>query len=112
MNKRQYKTNNDAFYKSKEWKFLRLEALQRDNYLCVECLKNGKITPADTVHHIKPLRIDQTGAEDLNNLETVCRACHNKLHRERPKTLKKKKLNIAAQKSKNIMVFGPNPEQW
>lgn len=112
MYKRRYKTNNDAFYKSKAWKSLRLEALQRDNYLCVECLKNGKITPADTVHHIKPLRIDQTGAEDLNNLETVCRACHNKLHRERPQTLVKKKQNIKAQKSKNIMVFGSNPEQW
>lgn len=112
MNQRRYKTNNDAFYKSKDWKLLRLEALQRDNYLCVECLKNGKITPADTVHHIKPLRIDQTGAEDLNNLETVCRACHNKLHRERPKTLAKKKQNIKNKKSKNIMVFEPNPEQW
>ena len=109
---RRYKTNYNRFYHSKEWKKLRTEALERDNYLCVECLKNGKITPADTVHHIKPLRIDQTGAEDLNNLETVCRACHNRLHRERSQSLKKKNANIKNQKSKNIMVFGPNPEQW
>lgn len=112
MYKRRYKTNNDAFYKSKAWKSLRLEALQRDNYLCVECLKNGKITPADTVHHIKPLRIDQARALQLSNLETVCTACHNKLHRERSQTLKKKNANIKAQKSKNIVVFGSNPEQW
>ena len=109
---KRYKTNYNRFYHSKEWKKLRLEALERDHYLCIECLKNGKITPADTVHHIKPLRIDQTGAEDLNNLETVCRACHNKLHRERSQSLKKKNANIKNEKSKNIIVFGPNPEQW
>lgn len=112
MSMRQYKTNNDAFYKSREWKNLRLRALERDHYLCVECKKRGIITPANTVHHIKPLRIDPKNAEDLSNLETVCRACHNKLHTERPQTLKKKKQNIRSQKNKNIMVFGPNPEQW
>lgn len=112
MYKRRYKTNNDAFYKSKAWKSLRLEALQRDNYLCVECKKRGIITPAETVHHIKPIRIDSGRAEDLSNLETVCRACHNKLHRERSQTLAKKKQNIKTAKSKNIVVFGPNPEQW
>lgn len=109
---RRFKTNNDTFYKSRDWQELRLEALQRDNYLCQECLKRGIITPANTVHHIKPLRVDKSRALQLSNLETVCAGCHNKLHRERPKTLKKKKLNIAAQKSKNIMVFGSNPEQW
>lgn len=112
MSMRRYKTNNDAFYRSREWKTLRLRALERDHYLCVECKKRGIITPATTVHHIKPLRIDIARAEDLNNLETVCRACHNKLHRERSKTLAKKKQNIKNQKSKNIMVFEPNPEQW
>lgn len=112
MNQRRYKTNNDAFYKSKEWKLLRLEALQRDNYLCIECKKRGIITPATTVHHIKPLRIDDSRALQLSNLETVCGPCHNRLHRERSQSLKKKNANIKNQKSKNIMVFGPNPEQW
>ena len=109
---KRYKTNYNKFYHSKEWKKLRHEALERDNYLCIECKKRGIITPANTVHHIKPLRIDPKNAEDLSNLETVCRACHNKLHRERSQTLKKKNANIKNRKSKNIMVFGPNPEQW
>lgn len=109
---RRYKTNNDAFYHSAEWKALRQEALERDFHLCQECKKRGIITPANTVHHIKPLRIDDARALQLSNLETVCGACHNKLHRERSQTLKKKKQNIKTAKSKNIMVFGPNPEQW
>ena len=65
VNIRRYKTNNDAFYRSKEWRVLRVQALERDNYLCVECKKRGIITPADTVHHIKPLRIDDSKAYDL-----------------------------------------------
>ena len=109
---RRYKTNYNQFYHSKEWKKLRRKALERDNYLCIECKKKGIITPANTVHHIKPLRIDDSRALQLSNLETVCGACHNKLHRERSQTLKKKNANIKNQKSKNIMVFGPNPEQW
>ena len=112
MNARRYKTNNDYFYRSKEWKTLRFQALERDNYLCVECKKRGIITPADTVHHIKPLRIDDSKAYDLSNLESVCRACHNKLHREKPKDYAKKKQYIKNKKSKNIIVFGANPEQW
>ena len=109
---RRYKTNYNRFYHSREWKELREEALERDGYLCVECKKRGIITPANTVHHIKPLRIDQARALQLSNLETVCTACHNKLHRERSQTLKKKNANIKNQKSNNIVVFGLNPEQW
>lgn len=112
MNSRRYKTNNDAFYKSKEWRNLRLEALQRDSYLCQECKKRGIVTPADTVHHIKPLRVDDSRALQLSNLETVCGSCHNRLHRERPQTLKKKNTNIKAKRNENIIIFSQNPEQW
>lgn len=109
---RRYKTNNDQFYHSKEWQKLRKLALQRDDYLCQECLKRGDITPATTVHHIKPLRIDKTDALKLENLETVCTACHNRLHRERAQTFAKKNTNIKIKKNKNIMIFSQNDEQW
>lgn len=112
MNSRRYKTNNDTFYRSKEWRALRLEALQRDSYLCQECKKCGIITPASTVHHIKPLRVDDSQALQLANLETVCGPCHNRLHRERPQTLKKKNTNIKAKRNKDIVIFDSNPEQW
>lgn len=109
---RRYKTNYNGFYHSREWKKLRTEALERDHYLCIECKKRGIITPATTVHHIEPLRVDDSRALQLSNLETVCGACHNRLHRERSQSLKKKNANIKNKKSKNIMVFSPNPEQW
>ena len=112
MSSKRYKTNNNAFYHSKEWRILRAAALERDGYMCQECKKRGVVTPATTVHHIKPLRIDSAKELKLSNLETICGACHNKLHRERSQTLKKKNANIKVQKSKNIVVFSSNPEQW
>lgn len=112
VNQRRYKNNNDDFYRSKAWKLLRVEALERDHYLCQECKKRGVVTPAATVHHVQPLRVDSAKALQLSNLEAVCAACHNEIHRERAQDLKKKKANIKAQKSKNIVVFGTNPERW
>ena len=112
MSKYKYTKTNDEFYRSKEWKTLRLQALQRDNYLCQECLKRGVVTPASTVHHIEHLRVNRSKALDLKNLETVCTACHNKLHRERTQTLKKKNTNIKNQKSRNVLIFKANPERW
>lgn len=104
-----YEHYNNRFYKSKEWKKLRLQALKRDLYTCQECKKRGKITPANTVHHIRPIRAG--GARlSLDNLETVCAACHNELHKERTKTLKDKKRTIRAENDDNILVFKINKE--
>ncbi|MEW6047007.1 MAG: HNH endonuclease signature motif containing protein [Bacillota bacterium] len=48
--------------------------------LCELCLAEGRVTPAEMVHHKVPLR---EGGEllDMGNLVSVCRACHAKLHR-------------------------------
>uniref|UniRef100_UPI0035C8D201 HNH endonuclease n=1 Tax=Bacillus sp. Xin1 TaxID=2740676 RepID=UPI0035C8D201 len=35
------------FYKSKEWRQLRLKALKRDNYECQRCKSKGKYKPAE-----------------------------------------------------------------
>lgn len=57
--------------------------------LCEPCLSQGKTTPAQAVHHIKPLEdyldmphIMQALAYDPNNLMSVCDPCHGTLHRE------------------------------
>ena len=44
--------------------------------LCEICEKNGKITPAEEVHHIKPRRLN--GSNTLSNLITLCSKCHQK----------------------------------
>lgn len=112
MGTRRYGSYNNGFYHSKAWKSLRLQALRRDHYTCQECLKKGKITPATTVHHIKPIRTlkGKEKALKLENLETVCAACHNRLHKERGKTLKNKKKLLWAEDDENVYKFSLNKE--
>ncbi|MDQ0268885.1 HNH endonuclease [Cytobacillus purgationiresistens] len=80
-----YKRNKKAkkFYDSDPWQKCRLLALRRDYYLCQSCLRNKLITFANIVHHIKSLEDHPHLALVLNNLETVCDACHNAEHPEK-----------------------------
>ncbi|MDL2317714.1 HNH endonuclease [Eubacteriales bacterium OttesenSCG-928-A19] len=54
----------------------------RDNYiakypLCEQCWKDGKITPAQEVHHILPLSAG--GTHDPSNLMALCKPCHSRI---------------------------------
>lgn len=75
----------DSFYDSAKWKRKREKILRRDNYMCRECRKYGKLTPAQHVHHIQHLEDRPDLALVDENLESVCIACHNKLHPEKGK---------------------------
>jgi 5-methylcytosine-specific restriction enzyme A len=66
------------FYHSKEWERVRQAALMRDNYLCQDCLEEKRITPADVVDHIKPVRQFWNLRLSLSNLRSLCHAHHNK----------------------------------
>ena len=74
----------ESFYKSQAWKHMRDLAMKRDAYLCVDCLKAGKVTPAEEVHHIVPLTPDNINDPDislnLDRLVSVCRECHKARH--------------------------------
>lgn len=48
---------------------------------CEMCLKEGRITPVEEVHHIIPL--SEGGTNDESNLMSLCRSCHQKVHTER-----------------------------
>lgn len=69
--------DSTAFYNSKSWKRLRLTALVRDNYLCVECLKQGITTDAKVVDHIIPIKADWGKRLDIKNLQSLCAKCHS-----------------------------------
>ncbi|KUP32855.1 HNH endonuclease [Bacillus halotolerans] len=69
-----------SFYKSTDWKRTRQLALIRDNYLCQHCLKDHCFTPADMVHHIVEVKEEWAKRLDLDNLVSLCNACHNKVH--------------------------------
>lgn len=79
------------FYKSKEWRALRVKALQRDNYECQRCKSKGKYKPAENVHHIKEVKTHPQLALDLDNLQCLCIRCHNEVHDRLDRTQKKER---------------------
>lgn len=70
-------------YNSQKWKKLR-ETYLKNNPLCEECLKKGKVTPATSVHHkVSPFKngeINYNLLLDYNNLESVDHECHAAIH--------------------------------
>ncbi|MDE1468890.1 HNH endonuclease [Eubacterium limosum] len=57
----------------------------RDRYiaqhpLCERCECDGKLTVAAEVHHKLP--VSQGGQHSKDNLMSLCRSCHNKIHLE------------------------------
>src|SRR5699024_7948679 len=70
----------DSFYKSRQWQQVRALAYERDNGLCQQCKSNGQLVQADVVHHIVEVKIDWTRRLDIDNLESLCHSCHNKIH--------------------------------
>ena len=72
------------FYGTKAWKDCS-EAYKRSvGNLCEECLKQGRISPADDVHHIKKLTdhnvSDPRVSLSFDNLMALCNPCHDKKH--------------------------------
>lgn len=61
----------------RNWKRIR-DRYIRMHPLCEECMKNNKATPATQVHHIKTIAAG--GTNEFSNLESVCDACHNRIH--------------------------------
>ena len=78
----------DKFYNSKAWEAAREARLEKDFYLCQSCLRNHEITTATMVHHKKHLRDFPELGLDIDNLESLCDACHNRAH---PEKIKRKK---------------------
>lgn len=81
------KAERIKLYKSNAWIVTRRKVLERDNYECQECKKNGRVlTYAHKpdkqkvleIHHIKPLETNPEMAFEMANLETLCIKCHNK----------------------------------
>lgn len=57
-----------------EWRHIRKQYIQ-DHPLCEECEKQGRLIPAQEVHHIRPLK--KGGTHDTSNLMSLCTACHS-----------------------------------
>lgn len=81
----QREENSSPYYNSKSWRLLRKFYYER-HPLCEECLKHGVVRPAEEIHHKRPFLTGTTDEErwslllDENNLYSLCRSCHDKLH--------------------------------
>ena len=71
------------FYKSRAWKRKRAAILRRDGYLCRDCRRYGRYTPATTVHHIQHYEDRPDLALVDSNLISLCARCHNERHPEK-----------------------------
>lgn len=66
-----------AFYNSTEWIKVRTLKLKQSP-VCEECLRQGRIAPAAIADHILPAREYPHHRLRLDNLQSLCRACHNR----------------------------------
>ena len=61
------------------WKRIR-DRYAQEHPFCEMCYKEGRLTLMDEVHHILP--VSKGGTHERNNLMSLCRSCHNKIHIE------------------------------
>lgn len=62
------------FYDSKDWRTLRYQTLLNAGFTCVDCMTN-EATVGD---HIVDTRIDWSLRLDPDNIQALCKGCHNK----------------------------------
>ena len=72
------------FYNTKRWAHCREGYLKSKGMLCERCLAKGIYKPAEVVHHkikLTPqLCEDPAIALNWDNLEALCRDCHEREH--------------------------------
>lgn len=75
---------NKRFYDSARWHKAKRMKLAR-NPLCELCQQEGRVTPADVVHHIISVSKDSDRNLDLNYLVSLCHEHHNRVETEKEK---------------------------
>lgn len=87
--------DKNEIYQSREWKELTI-LKKRANPLCEQCIKDGEaigipggyVKSVECVHHIIPIETARTKEEmrrlafDWNNLMSLCKPCHARIHKE------------------------------
>lgn len=69
-------------YKGRRWQIVRRYVLDRDHERCKRCGTDWGLH----VHHKKPVR--SGGSHQTTNLETVCTACHTRIHPHMQRTFR------------------------
>lgn len=72
--KRRFEGPSRAVTRGPRWRALRLQALRRDGWQCVQCGARGRLE----VDHILPVRTHPHLAYELGNLQALCARCHTR----------------------------------
>lgn len=90
------------FYKSNEWMALRAKVLKEYHNECAWCREKGKISIAETVHHIQWVKkYPELALKEYytyhgrryRNLVPLCHDCHDKAHNRMKYKKKEKQFN-------------------
>jgi 5-methylcytosine-specific restriction endonuclease McrA len=71
------------FYGSAEWQELAERARDRQHNECQRCKARGYYSPCEAVHHIMYVKQHPELALSIENLECLCRACHEEEHKNK-----------------------------
>ncbi len=104
---------------SRRWRSLRMATIKRSNGLCEQCLKEGRVSAATEVHHIRPVEsvkdpfVMEQLAYDPSNLSALCHNCHQEAHRlmnKGSKEERKKRTQEDVERFHRLM-FGDDDQQ-
>lgn len=90
VRKRGERADYHKLYASKWWKRARKEFII-DNPMCKVCSDHGIVKLGNDVDHIKPHMGDESLFFSVENLQTLCKACHNRKTNLETKAKKERK---------------------
>lgn len=64
-------------YHTARWLALR-KIMLATHPLCAECRRQGRVTVATEIDHIKPHKGDLFGFFEIQNLQPLCKPCHSR----------------------------------
>jgi len=79
-------TSREQFYTSRTWRRVSRNYASSKQFLCERCLAKGLVIPYEEVHHKTRLTLENLNNPDIalnwNNLECLCKKCHEAEHQE------------------------------
>lgn len=104
-------TTREQFYTGRAWRRVSREYAASKKFLCERCLKKGLVVPYEEVHHKKRLSLANINNPEIslnwNNLECLCKKCHEQEHEADAKQRYKQRENYKrkhAQEQKRYIV--------
>lgn len=74
IDRKEYARHSRRITRGPRWKALRMQALERDDWQCVQCGNRHRLE----IDHIEPVRDRPDLAWSLSNLQTLCGRCHSR----------------------------------